>query len=413
MHDADQVLFPRFAAELVTTALKDTPVVMVTGPRQCGKTTLVRDLIASNREFITLDDDTVLASARSDPTGLVRGLNRTTIDEVQRAPDLLRAIKRSVDDDRRAGRFLLTGSANILTLPQVSESLAGRMEIVSLLPLSQTEIRRRKPTFLKSAFEGKLGKPAEMMIGDDLVQTVLIGGYPEMLRRRDPKRRQAWARDYVKAIVQRDVRDIAEVEKLEQMPRLLQILAHHSGQLTNFTQVGGQIGFDDKTTRKYVSILEQLFLVRRVEPWFRNQLKRLVKTPKLHFLDSGLLGTLLRATAEQVARDRSIFGTLLETFVFSEVLKQASWLDESCAVYHYRDKDQDEVDLVIEAGDGALVGIEIKASATVNAGDFKGLRKLAAASERDFRLGLVLYDGTRAVPFGERLFPAPIPCLWG
>jgi len=412
MHDADQVLFPRFAAELVTTALKDTPVVMVTGPRQCGKTTLVRDLIASNREFITLDDDTVLASARSDPTGLVRGLNRTTIDEVQRAPDLLRAIKRSVDDDRRAGRFLLTGSANILTLPQVSESLAGRMEIVSLLPLSQTEIRRRKPTFLKSAFEGKLGKPAEMMIGDDLVQTVLIGGYPEMLRRRDPKRRQAWARDYVKAIVQRDVRDIAEVEKLEQMPRLLQILAHHSGQLTNFTQVGGQIRFDDKTTRKYVSILEQLFLVRRVEPWFRNQLKRLVKTPKLHFLDSGLLGTLLRATAEQVARDRSIFGTLLETFVFSEVLKQASWLDESCAVYHYRDKDQDEVDLVIEAGDGALVGIEIKASATVNAGDFKGLRKLAAASERDFRLGLVLYDGTRAVPFGERLFAAPIPCLW-
>ena len=155
MHDADQVLFPRFAAELVTTALKDTPVVMVTGPRQCGKTTLVRDLVASNREFITLDDDTVLASARSDPTGLVRGLNRTTIDEVQRAPDLLRAIKRSVDDDRRAGRFLLTGSANILTLPQVSESLAGRMEIVNLMPLSRAEIRGRKPTFLKSAFESK------------------------------------------------------------------------------------------------------------------------------------------------------------------------------------------------------------------------------------------------------------------
>jgi len=161
MHDADQVLFPRFAAELVTTALKDTPVVMVTGPRQCGKTTLVRDLVASNREFITLDDDTVLASARSDPTGLVRGLNRTTIDEVQRAPDLLRAIKRSVDDDRRAGRFLLTGSANILTLPQVSESLAGRMEIVNLMPLSRAEIGGRKPTFLKSAFQGKLGKLAK------------------------------------------------------------------------------------------------------------------------------------------------------------------------------------------------------------------------------------------------------------
>ena len=289
---------------------------MVTGPRQCGKTTLVRDLLAGNREFITMDDDTVLAAARSDPTGLVRALDRTTIDEVQRVPDLLRAIKKSVDEDRRAGRFLLTGSANILTLPQVSESLAGRMEIVSLLPLSRAEIRDKKPHFLKAAFDGKLRKPAGLMIGEDLVQAVLIGGYPEMLRRGDPKRRQAWARDYIRAIVQRDVREVADVEKLDQMPRLLQVLAHHSGRLTNFTQMGGQVGFDDKTTRKYVAILEQLFLVRRVEPWFRNQLKRLVKTPKLHFLDSGLLGALLGATAERIAKDRSIFGPLLETFVF-------------------------------------------------------------------------------------------------
>ena len=237
-----------------------------------------------------------------------------------------------------------------------------------------------------------------MLIGDDLVQAVLIGGYPEMLRRKDPKRRQAWARDYIRAIVQRDVREIADVEKLDQMPRLLQILAHHSGQLTNFTQMGGQVGFDDKTTRKYVAILEQLFLVRRVEPWFRNPLKRLVKTPKLHFLDSGLLSALLGATRERIARDRSIFGPLLETFVFSEVLKQASWFGESCTLYHYRDKDQDEVDLVIETGSGALIGIEVKASATVNTGDFKGLRKLADACGDNFKLGLVLYDSEKSRP---------------
>jgi predicted AAA+ superfamily ATPase len=168
MDDTDHPLISRFSAELVATALKDTPVVMVTGPRQCGKTTLVRDLVAGNREFITMDDDTVLAAARSDPTGLVRALDRTTIDEVQRVPDLLRAIKKSVDDDRRAGRFLLTGSANILILPQVSESLAGRMEIVSLLPLSRAEIRGKKPGFLKAAFDSKLGKPEELMIGKDL-----------------------------------------------------------------------------------------------------------------------------------------------------------------------------------------------------------------------------------------------------
>src|SRR6266436_3436778 len=324
MDDTDHALFPRFSAELVATALKDTPAVMVTGPRQCGKTTLVRDLVAGNREFITMDDDTVLAAARSDPTGLVRALDRTTIDEVQRVPDLLRAIKKSVDDDRRPGRFLLTGSANILTLPQVSESLAGRMEIVSLLPLSRAEIRGKKHGFLKAAFESELGKPAEPMIGKDLVQAVLTGGYPEMLRREDPKRRRTWARDYIRAIVQRDEREVADVEKLDQMPRLLQVLAHHSGRLTNFTQMGAQVGFDDKTTRKYVAILEQLFLVRRVEPWFRNQQKRLVKTPKLHFLDSGLLAEMLGTGAGRIATDRSIFGGVLETFVFSELLKQVA-----------------------------------------------------------------------------------------
>jgi uncharacterized protein len=413
MDQPGQGLFPRFATEIVTTALRDTPIVMVTGPRQCGKTTLVRDLITSKREFITMDDDTVLAAARSDPIGLVRGLERTTIDEIQRAPDLLRAIKRSVDEDRRAGRFLLTGSANILTLPQVSESLAGRMEIVSLLQLSRAEIRGRKPSFLRTAFSGRISAPTEVLMGESLVQAVLIGGYPEMLRRKDPQRRRRWALDYVRAIVQRDVREIAEVEKLDQMPSLLRVLAHHSGQLTNFTQIGGQIGLDDKTTGKYIGILEQLFLFRRVEPWFRNRLKRLVKTPKLHFLDSGLLSVLLEASAERVARDRAIFGTLLETFVFAELLKQTSWSDESYVFHHYRDKDQDEVDLVIEAGNGTLIGIEVKAGATVRAEDFRALRKLASACGDDFKLGVVLYDGEKPLPFGDHFFAAPISCLWG
>ena len=242
---------------------------------------------------------------------------------------------------------------------------------------------------------------------------MLTGGYPEMLKRKQAERRRAWARDYVRAIVERDVRDIAEIEKLDRMPRLLRVLAHRSAQLTNFTEMGGQIGFDDKTTAKYTAILEQLFLVRRLEPWFRNELKRLVKTPKLHFLDSGLLAALLGVTAERVAKDRTVFGPLLETFVFAEVLKQVSWMDSACTLYHYRDKDQDEVDFVVEDPTGAVVGIEVKASATVQSGDFKGLRKLAAACGRDFRLGVVLYDSDQAVPFGRRLFAAPLACLWG
>ena len=386
---------------------------MVNGPRQCGKTTLVREFASRNRTYITLDDDTVLESVRNDPSGFVRGLDMAIVDEVQRAPELLRAIKKSVDADRRPGRFLLTGSANVLALPQVSESLAGRMEIITLFPLGRSEILGKPPTFLENALAGKIAKPIEIIIGDDLVGAVLVGGYPEMLRRKYQKRRRAWARAYVKAIVERDIRDISDLDKLAQMPRLLQVLAHHSGQLTNFSQLGGQIGLDDKTTRKYIAILEQLFLVHRVEPWFRNQLKRLVKTPKLHFIDSGLLAVTVGATEERIAKDRSILGPLLETFLFSEVMKQAFWLDETCTLHYYRDKDQDEVDIVVESENGAIVGLEIKATATVNAGDFRGLRKLSEASGRNFKLGLVLYDSENTVPFGDNMFAAPISCVWG
>jgi predicted AAA+ superfamily ATPase len=409
----DEALFQRFAADRVRTALKDTPVVMIVGPRQCGKTTLVRELVAGERHYVTLDDDTALDGARGDPTAFVRHVDLVTIDEVQRAPELLRAIKRAVDNDRRPGRFLLTGSADVLTLPTVSESLAGRLEVVTLLPLSRAETLGRRPQFLRKAFDGALVKPRQELIGDALVQAVLAGGYPEMLRRKAPERRRAWARDYVRALVQRDVRDIAEIERLDKMSRLLPVLAQYAGQLTNFTQIGGQHELDDKTTKKFVTVLEQLFLVRRVEPWFRNRLKRLVKTPRLHFIDSGLLAAVLGLTAERIARERSLVGALLETFVFSELLKQSTWLDEPCSLWHFRDKDLDEVDVVLENDAGELVGIEVKAAATVTAHDFKGLRKLADAARDAFRLGLVLYDGDEAVPFGDRLFAAPIACLWG
>jgi predicted AAA+ superfamily ATPase len=409
----DDDLFRRLAGDPVTVALRDTPVVMVVGPRQCGKTTLVRDLLGAHRTYLTLDDETVLHGAREDPSGFVRGLDQVTIDEVQRAPALLPAIKQSVDRERRPGRFLLTGSADVLTLPTVSESLAGRLEVVTLLPLSLSETRARKPAFLRKAFESTVVRASEQVVGDALVDVVLTGGYPEMLRRKTQARRQAWARDYINALVRRDIRDIADVERLDQMSRLLRILAHHSGQLTNFTEIGGQNHLDDKTTKKYVHILEQLFLVRRVEPWFRNRLKRLVKTPRLHFLDSGLLAAIQGVTTERIARDRTAFGSLLETFVFSEVLKQSTWFDDRYSISHYRDKDQDEVDLVVENEAGALVGIEVKASATVKTGDFTGLRKLAAATDDAFRLGLVLYDGASTVPFGDRLFAAPISSVWG
>lgn len=406
-------LFQRFCADRVSMALEDTPVVMVVGPRQCGKTTLVKELLSGRRTYLTLDDATTQAAATSDPTGFVRSLDLATIDEIQRAPDLLRAIKQAVDHDRRPGRFLLTGSANILVLPQVSESLAGRMEPITLMPLSAAEMIGARPTFLGKAFAGEIPTTQHPSVGRDLVRAVLTGGYPEMVRRHSFARRQAWVRAYVDAIVRRDVRDIADVERLDRMPRLLRALGIHSSQLINFTQLGGQIGFDDKTTRKYVGILEQLFLVQRIDPWFHNRMNRLIKTPKLHFLDSGLLAAVTGVTEARISTDRSVFGPVLETFVVSEILKQTTFSSDVYALYHYRDKDQNEVDIVIENGAGELVGIEVKAAATVVGADFNGLRKLANISGKRFKLGAVVYDGETLAPFGDRLFAAPISILWG
>jgi predicted AAA+ superfamily ATPase len=412
MPPSKPTLFPRFVSARVHAALADTPVVMLNGPRQCGKTTLVRTLIGTDHAYITLDDDTVLAAARHDPASLLKGLDKVVIDEVQRAPELLRAIKKVVDEDRRPGRFLLTGSANVLTLPQVSESLAGRMAVIDLLPLSQAEIRGVVPVFLDSAFGGQLPELSAENNPADMIDRVLAGGYPEMLLRTSPQRRRAWARDYVRAIVQRDIRDIAGIDKLDQLQRLLNVIAHYSGQLTNFTQVGGQLGLDGKTIRKYLGTLEQVFLIRRIEPWFDNRLKRLIKTPKLHFLDAGLLATVQGMTAERLTRNRTAFGPLLETFVLAEVMKQITWQDEVFSLHHYRDKDQDEVDIVLQSESGELIGIEVKAASSVNEQDFKGLRKLAGATKARFKAGIVVYDGDLTVAFGEKLFAAPIRSLW-
>lgn len=403
--------YPRFVLARVHQALRDTPVVLLNGPRQCGKTTLVGQLIGGHRSYLTLDDDTVLASARSDPAGFLRGLDRASLDEVQRAPELLRAIKRTVDQDRRPGRFLLTGSADLLALPRVSESLAGRMAVITLFPLAHSELLGRRPRFLDHAFKGKLGSVTDPVVGPDLVELVLSGGYPDLLARA-PSRRQQWARDYARAVITRDVRDIAEVARLDEMPRLLRALSHHAGQLVNFAELGGQLGLDAKTARRYLGILEQVYLVRRVEPWFANRLKRMIKTPKLHFLDTGLLAALRGLTAERLSLDREVLGPLLESFVFSEVAKLISWTDREVTVHHYRDKDQLEVDLVLERDDGAIVGIEVKASATVTEHDFGGLRRLAQSCGDRLKLGLVLYDGETSVPFGDRLLAAPVSALW-
>ena len=405
--------YPRLLASRMTEALTDTPVVLIAGPRQAGKTTLVRQLAEAGRRYLTLDDELTLLAAKQDPAGLIRELDCAIIDEIQRAPQLLLAIKKAVDEDRRPGRFLLTGSANLMMLPTVADSLAGRMETLTLLPLSQSELHGASTNWIDCAFAGRLPDVATTLIGDALTETVLRGGYPEAVSRATPRRRTAWARQYIDALIQRDVRDVAGIERLDELPRFLQALAEVSGQLCNYSQLAGKIGLDHKTAARYVGVFEQMYLLNRVAPWGRNRLSRVVKTPKLQFIDSGLLSTLVELSPDAVRRDRTRFGHVLETFVYGELRKHATTAEGYYSLGYYRDHDQIEVDIVVENRRGDVIGVEVKASASVMASDFRGLKQLASLAGDQFKLGVILYDGTETLPMGDRLWAAPISTLWG
>jgi len=406
-------LYPRLIEPSIREALADTPVVLVAGPRQAGKTTLVRQMATHGMRYFTLDDQLTLLSAQDDPVGMIRSLDCAVIDEIQRAPQLLLVIKKSVDEDRRPGRFLLTGSANLMTLPAVADSLAGRMETLALLPLSQSELQGSTANWIDAAFAGSLLKVVTPMVGTALVETVLQGGYPEAISRTGARRRTVWARQYIDALIQRDVRDVATIDKHDQLPRFLRSLALVSGQMCNYTQLGGQVGLDSKTAARYAGVFEQMYLLKRIEVWARNRLKRVVKTPKLQFIDAGLLATLLDLGVAEVQQDRSRFGSLLETFVYGELLKHSTTAEGDYRLLYYRDVDMLEVDVVIENTAGQLIGVEVKAAATVKTNDLRGLKKLANVAGDQFRMGVLLYDGTETMPLGNDLWAVPLSTLWG
>lgn len=393
-------------------AMLDTPVVLLAGPRQAGKTTLVRQMAKQGLRYLTLDDELTLLSAREDPVGMIRSLDRAVIDEIQRAPQLLLAIKKSVDEDRRPGRFLLTGSANLMALPTVADSLAGRMETLSLLPLSQSEIDGGAENWIDSVFSGLIPKSASLAKDSALVDRVLRGGYPEAISRPSPKRRAAWAKQYLDSIIQRDVRDVSGIEKLDQLPRFLRALAQTAGQMCNYSQLGGQVGLDGKTASSYIGVFEKMYLLRRVDVWARNRLNRVVKTPKLQFIDSGLLATLLDLGTHEVEQERTRFGYVLETFVFGELLKHATTANGDYQLMYYRDADKFQVDVVIENAAGHLIGVEVKAAATVKDRDLRGLRKLSSQAGGQFKMGVLLYDGDETMPLGDGIWAAPLSSLW-
>ena len=407
-------LYPRLVVPRLAEALADTPVVLVHGPRQCGKTTLARTFgKPRGYAYFSFDDAVTLAAAQADPMGFVADLPaRAILDEVQRAPGLFSAIKAEVDRRRTPGQLLITGSANVLLVPKLADSLAGRMQILRLHPLAQCELAGRDAAFVTRLFGNTFPAGRSERLASELAERVAAGGYPAALARPRPRRRVAWYVDYVAALVQRDVRDLARIAALDAVPRLLVVAAGQTARLLNVTSLAAPFQVSRPTIRDYVTLLERVFLLDLLAPWHTNRLNRLIKTPKVHVGDTGVACALLGLDAADLARDRTTLGPLLETFVYQELRRQASWHDRPVAFHHFRDKDGVEVDLVLERGAGELAGVEVKASATVTAADFRGLRKLQQAAGPRFAAGVVLYDGEVAVSFAERLHAVPLRSLW-
>lgn len=422
-------MYRRLIRHALDLALADTPVVLLHGPRQTGKTTLARSLTAEGAMYLTLDDAAVLDAAVNSPQDFILNLGVESpsaarngapsakprcaiLDEVQLAPGIFRAIKLVVDRSRRPGMFILTGSANIFLLPKISESLAGRIQIVTLWPLAQTEIDNTAvESFVDRAFAGSISAPKNAGARDDLPMRVCRGGFPEVVDR--PRARRAeWFSGYVSTIVQRDVRAIADVEAYTALPRMLSLLAARVGGVLNLADIGRSLGLPHTTLRRYFSLLETTFLVRPLPAWTTNRGLRLVKAPKVHFADSGLAAALIGADEEMLRADPSRLGPLLENFVLMELLKHATWSTLPVEAYHFRTAAGREVDIVLEDRAGRIVGIEVKASHEASFDDFAGLRALAEIAGKKFVAGYLLHRGENVIAFGKNLFAAPVSCLW-
>ena len=400
---------------LVLEALDDTRVVVVLGARQVGKSTLVGQIASSDRPatLVTLDDQATREAAIDDPTGYVAGLvPPVVIDEVQRAPDLLLAIKMRVDQHQEPGQFLLTGSANILTAPRIVDALTGRAEYLRLTPFTQGELLGTPETFIPTLFRSRWPQLTSNDVGRAaFAERLATGGYPAASSRSAARRERFFA-SYIDTIIDRDLTTIAQVQDSANVRRLLSALAATSASLLNFDALARDLGLASNTVRAHAALLETLFLVQRAPVWSSNLLSRVVKTPKTYVADTGLLCHLIGADEQRVAEDGAVAGLVFETFVATEIARQIAWQDNAPRQYHYRDRDGREVDIVLERRDGTVIGIEVKSAASASPNDFRGLRHLRDRLGDRFKAGVLLYTGPSTVPFGDRLAAVPLNGLW-
>lgn len=409
-------MFPRHAQRNVVAALADTRVVVLNGARQTGKSTLARLVMADfpGSELRYLDEAPVRAAAQADPGFFVRHNGLLVIDEVQRVPDLFLAIKHEVDTDPTPGRFLLTGSARLVGLRDIPDLLPGRSETIELSPLSQGEIDGAPDGFIETVFRhgADVRIPASGLRRDDYLARALRGGYPEAVRRTDTGRRARFFESYISDLINRDVRQLTEIERPSDMRRLVNLAAATTGTLAVPAAIASRMQVPASTVKRYLDLLDLLFVTRRIPAWSTNLTTRAIATPKLVLADSGLAGHLTGMSLHRARQPAAPVGPLIETFVLGELARQLSFTDQPVRLYHYRDRDNYEVDAVLEAASGDVVAIEVKAAETVRSEDFRGIQRLARRLGDQLIAGIVLYAGGQALPFGERLRAWPISALW-
>ena len=410
----------RWRIENVREALKVRRVVVITGARQTGKTTLAKQVLdISKNPFKPLDVKQYFDAAKLDPSDFVKNnLGTMLIDEIQKVPELISEIKYVVDNDNRNGQYLLTGSANIQSLPSVRESLAGRVRSIRLRPLTQGEILGHKPHFLKMAFDGKFPKRLDGWDKEAVFDLAFRGGYPEAVRLKTQKERKDWSKDYIDAIIENDMRDVANITRQHALRDLIWVMAAWSGRFMDLSKIGAQMGLTRPTITSYINTLEALYLFERVRPWIKTDYERAGRGYKTFATDTGFMASVLDWKQKEVLADLEVANTdragkLMETLVFQELSAQID-IDEECGLYQYRDRDRHEIDFIIERTDGAIVGVEVKASSSVSGDDFKPqkwFRENIIKNKVPYR-GIVLYTGADTLSFGDGMLAVPIAALW-
>ncbi len=390
-------------------------MVLLAGARQTGKSTLIKALYPAGkhaREYITFDDLTVLAAATSNPAGFIAGLpEKVILDEVQRVPEIFLPLKQSVDEHRKPGRFLMTGSSHVLAIPKTADVLTGQMEVYQLWPLSQGELRGVKEDFIAWAFSAEPAGNIKPVKQEKLAQIMTVGGYPESVARENQTRRNAWSNSYLTTLLQRDVKDLSNIDGLHALPGLLTLIASRAGGLLNHSDLGRSLSLPTSTLRRYMGLLEAVFVTVSFNAWATNIGKRVIKSPKLFLNDTGLLCFLLGVDEERLLSVNGPLGSVLENFVAIELTKQLGWSAVDASLFHFRTVSGQEVDLVVERRDGSLVGIEVKASRTVSEKAFSGLKALREATGKRFKRGVVLYTGEKVVNFESDLTAVPVSAL--